>query len=271
VKIHPTALVSPGARLADEVEIGAYASIGNEVEIGPRTVVQSHAVIEGTVRLGADNFIGHGAILGGFPQDLSFDPGRRSGIEVGNRNVIREHVTIHRGTAADSLTTLGNENFLMAGAHVGHNCAIGNKVIIANNSLLAGYVVIEDGAFLGGGCIFHQFMRVGRLVIAQGGSKFGKDIPPFCLAAGRNLVFGLNVIGLRRAGFSVDERGEIKRAFRLLYNSGLNVSQALAQARTGEWIGPGRIFFDFIAQAQRRGICGFKRGRERSAAEEESR
>jgi UDP-N-acetylglucosamine acyltransferase len=265
VKIHPTAIVSSGARLAEEVEVGAYACIDDEVEIGARTVVQSHAVIEGRVRLGADNFIGHGAIIGGFPQDLSFDPGRRSGVEIGDNNTIREHVTIHRGTAADSLTKIGNGNFLMAGAHVGHNCTIGNKVIVANNALLGGHVAIEDGAFLGGGCVLHQFVRVGRLVITQGSSGFGKDIPPFTLAAETNLVFGLNAIGLRRAGFSADERAEIKRAFRLLYHSGLNVSQALARARTEEWSGPAQSFFDFVAEARRRGICAFARTRRTSS------
>ncbi len=123
----------------------------------------------------------------------------------------------------------------MAGAHLGHNCAIGNNVIIANNCLLGGYVAVDDGAFLGGGCVFHQFMRVGRLAITQGTSGFGKDIPPFVAAAGVNKVVGLNVVGLRRAGFSAEERAEIKAAFRLLYESGLNVSQALAQARAQKW------------------------------------
>lgn len=266
MKIHPTAIVDPGAQLGAEVEVGPYACLGPEVEIGPRTVVQSHAVIEGPVRIGAENRIGRGAIIGGWPQDLGFKPGTRSAVEIGDRNVIREHVTIHRGTAADSATRLGNDNFLMAGAHLGHNCTLGNKVMIANNCLLGGYVAVDDGAFLGGGCVFHQFMRVGRLVIAQGLSAFSKDIPPFCLAAERNLVFGLNVIGLRRAGFSAADRAELKRAFRLLYESRLNVSQALAQAREAEWSGPAQTFFDFVAEAKRRGICARRRTRDETAS-----
>ena len=258
MKIHPSAIVDPGARLGEEVEIGPYACIGAGVEIGPGTIVQSHAVIEGTVRIGAENRIGPGAIIGGWPQDLNFKPGTYSSVEIGDRNVIREYATIHRGTAADSATRLGDDNFLMAGAHLGHNCILGHKVIVANNCLLGGYVAVDDGAFLGGGCVFHQFMRVGRLAIAQGLSAFSKDIPPFCLAAERNLVFGLNVVGLRRAGFSGEERAELKRAFRLLYESGLNVSQALEQARTQAWPAPAQAFFDFVAEAKRRGICALR-------------
>ncbi len=259
--IHPTATIDPAARLGEEVEVGPYAVIGGEVEIGARTVVQSHAVLEGTVKLGADNRIGQGAIIGGFPQDLSFKAGTRSAVEIGDGNVIREHVTIHRGTADGSVTRLGNNNFFMAGAHLGHNCEIGNNVVIANNCLLGGYVTVDDGAFLGGGCVFHQFMRVGRLVITQGISGFGKDIPPFCAAAGVNKVVGLNVVGLRRAGFDAADRAEIKAAFHLLYESGLNVSQALAQAGEKTWREPAQKFFDFVAAAKRRGICALRRGR----------
>jgi UDP-N-acetylglucosamine acyltransferase len=267
VKIHPTAIIDPGAHLGEDVEIGPYALIGAEVEIGPRTFVQSHAVIEGAVRLGAANEIGHGAVIGARPQDLGFKIGTQSSVEIGDRNIIREHVTIHRGTAADSKTRIGNDNFLMAGAHLGHNCAIKNKVTIANNCLLAGYVSVDDGAFLGGGCVFHQFMRVGRLAITQGSSGFGKDIPPFVVAAGVNKVVGLNAIGLRRAGFGPEERGEIKAAFRLLYESGLNVSQALAEARARSWSVNAQQFFDFVASAQRRGICSLRHRREETDAE----
>ena len=267
MKIHPTAIVDPGASLGEDVEIGPYALIGKEVEIGPRTIVQSHAVIEGAVRLGAENEIGHGAMIGGLPQDLGFKAGTQSSVEIGDRNIIREHVTIHRGTAAGSTTRLGHDNFLMAGAHLGHNCAIGHKVIIANNCLLGGYVEVGDGAFLGGGCVFHQFMRVGRLAITRGTSGFGKDIPPFVAAAGVNKVVGLNVVGLRRAGFSAEDRAEIKAAFRLLYESGLNVSQALAQAGARKWREPAQAFFDFVAAAKRRGICALRRTREEAGAE----
>lgn len=259
MKIHPTALVSPSAQLAEDVEIGAFACIGDEVEIGARTVVQAHAVLDGLIRLGEENFVGFGAIIGATPQDLSFQPGTRSGVEIGRGNIIREQVTIHRGTAPASSTTIGDGNFLMAGAHVGHNCAIGNKTIIANNCLLGGHVTLEDSVFLGGGCVFHQFTRVGRLAITQGISGFGKDLPPYVIGAGVNKVAGLNVVGLKRADFGPGERAEIKAAFRLLYESGRNVSQALEEARTRQWSAPAQAFFDFVAAAKKRGICGLRR------------
>jgi UDP-N-acetylglucosamine acyltransferase len=259
LKIHPTAIIAPSAQLADEVEVGAYACIGPETEIGAGSVIQAHAVIDGFVRLGPGNVVGFGAVIGAPPQDLSFQAGTRSGVVVGRGNVIREHVTIHRGTAADSFTTIGDNNFLMVGAHLGHNCAIANKVIIANNCLLGGYVTVEDGAFLGGGCVFHQFMRVGRLAITQGNAGFGKDLPPFVVGAGVNKVVGLNVVGLKRAGFGAEDRAEIKAAFRLLYESGWNVSQALEKARERSWREPAQMFFDFVAAAKKRGICGLRR------------
>src|SRR4029077_9750850 len=173
---------------------------------------------------------GHGAIIGSAPQDVRFSEKTRSRVEIGNDNLIREYCTIHRGSTEGSATKIGNENFFMVGVHIGHNCSVGNDVIIANNVLLAGNVEILDQAFVGGGSTFHQFMRVGRLVMVQGSSAFGKDLPPFTMAAERNAVFGLNIVGLRRAGFNANERDEIKEAFKLVYLSGLNISQALERA-----------------------------------------
>ncbi|HEV2045102.1 MAG TPA: acyl-ACP--UDP-N-acetylglucosamine O-acyltransferase [Chthoniobacterales bacterium] len=262
LKIHPSAIVDPGAQIGADVEIGPFAVIGPQVRIGDRTVVQSHAIIEEEVVIGAGNFIGHGAIIGAPPQDLSFSPDQKTKVEIGNENVIREYCTIHRGSAEGSTTKIGDKNFLMAGAHVGHNCEIGNNVIIANNCLLGGHVRVDDGAFLGGGCVFHQHMRVGRLALTQGGSGFSKDIPPFVVAAEVNYVFGLNVVGLRRAGLSAKDRDEIKAAFKLLYTSGLNVGQAIEKAATMKFGAPAREFFDFVANAKKHGICPLKRGAE---------
>jgi UDP-N-acetylglucosamine acyltransferase len=260
LKIHSTAILNRHTQLGRDVEIGPYACVGGEVSIGDRSIVQSHVVLEGAVDLGSDNFIGHGAIIGTWPQDLSFDSKTKSSVRIGARNVIREHVTIHRGTAEGSATSMGDDNYLMAGAHLGHNCSIANKVIIANNCLLGGYVQVEDGAFLGGGSVFHQHMRVGRMAITQGHSAFGKDIPPFVIAAEVNYVFGLNVVGLRRSQFSAAERDEIKAAFKLLYTSGLNVGQAIEKAATRNFGAPAREFFEFVANAKKRGICPYKRG-----------
>jgi UDP-N-acetylglucosamine acyltransferase len=266
VKIHPTAIVDPGAQLGSDVEIGPHSIIGPGVKIGERTIVQSHVVLENDVAIGRNNFIGHGVIIGSVPQDLSFSPERKSKVEIGNGNVIREYCTIHRGTAEGSSTRIGDKNLLMVGVHLGHNCEIKNSVIIANNTLLAGHVRIDDSAFVSGSCGFHQHVHVGRLAMLQGGSVFGKDIPPFVIAAERNYVFGLNVIGLRRAGFSAKDRDEIKAAFRLIYTSGLNLAQALQKSSTLKLGAAAREFLDFVAHAKKRGICPYKR----SAEEEES-
>src|SRR6266571_5389865 len=250
-KIHPTAIVHPNARIGHDVQIGPFSIIGERVTIGDKTVVQSHVVIEGKVIIGHGNFIGHGAIIGAPPQDVSFSPERNTKVEIGNDNIIREYCTIHRGSPNGSATKIADENFLMAGAHIGHNCAIGNDVIIANNCLLAGYVRVDDGAFLGGGSTFHQHMHVGRLVMVQGSSAFGKDLPPFVVAAERNAVFGVNVVGLRRAGFNTQDREEIKTAFKLLYTSGLNTSQALEKAAVTDFGAAAREFFAFVAAAKK--------------------
>ena len=265
-KIHPAAIVDPAAKLGADVEIGPFSIVGPHATIGEKTIVQSHVVIEGEVAIGSGNFIGHGAIIGAPPQDVSFSPERKTKVEIGNDNVIREYCTIHRGSPEGSATKIGDKNFLMAGAHIGHNCVIGNNVVIANNCLLAGHVRVDDGAFLGGGSTFHQHMHVGRLVMVQGSSAFGKDLPPFVIAAERNSIFGVNVVGLRRAGFSQKDREEIKAAFKLVYLSGLNVSEALNKATTKEFRGPAREFLDFVANAKKRGICPLKR----SASEEMS-
>jgi UDP-N-acetylglucosamine acyltransferase len=261
--IHPTAIIGSRAKIGANVAIGPHTIIGDEVSIGDNTSIGANVVIEGEVLIGRDNRIGHGALIGGPPQDVSFPETTRSRVEIGDRNVIRELGTIHRGTKEDSATVIGHDNFLMAGVHVGHNCAIGNNVIIANNVLLAGYVSLADQAFIGGGSTLHQFMRVGRLVMVQGLSAFGKDLPPFTLAAERNAIFGLNVIGLRRGGFTAEQRDEIKRAFKLLYLSGLNTKQALEKSRETGWTEVGREFLDFVAEALKaRGICPYHRNSE---------
>ena len=260
MKIHPTTIVDPTAKIAADVSIGPYAVIGANAVIGARSAIASHVVIEADVIIGSDNVVDHAVIIGTAPQDLSFSAERKTRVEIGNENVIREHCTIHRGSAEGSVTRIGDKNFLMAGAHVGHNCEIGNNVIIANNCLLGGHVRVGDGAFLGGACVFHQNMSVGRLAIAQGASAFSKDIPPFVIAAERNYVFGLNVVGLRRAGFSAKDRDEIKAAFKLIYASDLNISQALDKAKKMKLGAAAREFLDFIASAKKRGICPLKRG-----------
>ncbi len=254
MKIHPTAIVDPGAQIGGEVEIGPYSVIGSGAVIGEKCMLQAHVVIEGSVRMGAGNFIGHGAIIGTSPQDLSFDPKIRSSVELGAGNVVREHCTIHRGSTEGSTTSMGDGNFLMVGTHLGHNCTLGNGVVIANDCLLAGYVRVDDRAFIGGGSRFHQGIRMGRLVMAEG--RFTQNLPPF-LSAAKNQVYGINVVGLRRAEFSAADRDEIKRAFKLLYRSGLNTKQALEKAGETEFGPIGREFFEFVANAGKRGIVSY--------------
>ena len=254
MKIHPTAIVDAGAQIGAEVEIGPYSIIGAGAVIGEKCVIQSHVVIEGSVKMGAGNFIGHGAIIGPIPQDLGFKPEIKSGVEIGAGNVIREYCTIHRGASEGSNTIVGNNSFLMVGTHLGHDCRIGNGVVIANNCLLAGHLRIDDGAFIGGGSRFHQGIRIGRLVMAEG--RFTKNLPPF-MSAAKNQVYGMNIIGLRRAGFSQAERDEVKRAFKLLYKSGLNTKQALEKTAEAGFGAIGREFFDFVAEAGKRGIISY--------------
>jgi UDP-N-acetylglucosamine acyltransferase len=263
LNIHPTAVVDAGAEIAPDAQIGPYAVIGTDVHIGPGTIVRSHTVIDRFVRIGRRNVIGPGCIIGAAPQDVSFKEERRTTVEIGDDNVVREHCTIHRGSAEGTVTTIGNKNFLMVGAHIGHNCAIGNHVIIANNCLLAGHVRVDDHAFLGGGSTFHQNMRIGRLVMVQGSSAFGKDLPPFTLAAERNAIFGLNVIGIRRAGFNSTEREDIKAAFKLLYLSALNLSQAIEAAAHANFGPLGREFFAFVEEAKKRSVCPYRGKKDR--------
>jgi len=253
--IHPSAFVDPTAQLGEGVEVGPGAIIEAGAIIGEGCKIQARAVIGSHVLLGARNTIGHGAIIGGDPQDFDFKPGTNSKVVIGDDNILREYVTIHRGTKEGSSTRVGNNNFLMVGVHLGHNASVGNRVIIANNCLLAGYVAVQDGAVLGGGSVFHQFIRVGRLCMVRGGERFGKDIPPFLVAYGTNLVAGINAVGLRRAGFSSATRLEIKRAFRFLYLEGRNISQALEEAATQQWGSEAESFFSFVREARRRGVC----------------
>jgi len=259
VRIHPTAIIDPRAQIGEDVEIGPYSIIGPGVIIGEKCVIQSHVVLEQSVKMGAGNFVGHGTVIGSAPQDANFDPKTKSGVAIGSGNVIREHCTIHRGTGEGSVTILGDRNFLLAGAHIGHDARVGNDVVMANDSLLGGHVQIGDGAFLGGGSMCHQHVRVGRLAMAQG--RTTRSVPPFITAVA-NFAIGINSVGLRRAGLSPTERAEIKRAFKLLYRSGLNTKQALEKAAELKFELPARELFDFAASPGTRGFVSYRSGLE---------
>jgi UDP-N-acetylglucosamine acyltransferase len=269
VKIHPTAIVEDGAVLGADVEVGPYALIGPEVIIGAGTRILGHAVITSRVTLGTKNVVGYGAVIGAPPQDFAHNESMISEVRIGNGNTFREYVTIHRGTKDGTATIVGDENLVMVAAHFGHNVRVGNRTVIANNCALGGYVQVQDGAVLGGGTVFHQHMRVGRLAMVRGGTRFGQDIVPFAMADEDNILAGLNAIGLRRAGFSSEARLELKRIFKIIFRSGMNVSQALAGINEAEWGPEVRELLGFIREAKR-GICVLHRRRKLSAASEDA-
>lgn len=253
-RIHSTALVDPGAELGDGVEIGPYVVIDAGVRLGEGCRVAAHAVLTGDTEIGAGTSLGYGCVIGSEPQDFAFDPSTRSSVRIGRENVLREYVTIHRGTKPGSVTEVGDGNFLMTGTHLGHNTKVGSRTIIANNCLMAGYVEIGDSAVLGGGTVFHQFIRVGKFSMVRGGTRFGKDIPPFAAADGENLLSGINSIGLRRNGFSPEARRQLRAAFKAIFRSGRNISQALDAVSGEAWGAEAAEFFAFI-RASKRGVC----------------
>jgi len=251
--IHPTAIVHPKARLDPTVRVGPYAVIDEGVELGAHCVVGPHVYLTGLTTVGAHNQFHAGGVIGDAPQDLKYQ-GEPTRLRIGDHNVFREHVTIHRSTRADGETVIGSHNFFMANAHIGHNSQLGDHIIIANGVLLGGYAVIQDRAFLSGNCLVHQFTRVGTLALMQGGSAISQDLPPFTVAQRQNEICGLNTIGLRRAGITADQRKELKRVYRWLFRSGKNLRAALAQAQRDFTTPAAKIMLDFIAGAKR-GIC----------------
>jgi UDP-N-acetylglucosamine acyltransferase len=268
--IHPTAVVDAGAHLGTGVCVGPYAVIEGGAVLGDGCVVQAHALVGRFVRMGSHNLVGAGAVLGADPQDLRFDGTVESFVQIGNGNRFREHCTVHRATQLGGATVVGNDNFLMVGVHVGHDSKLGDKAVLANGTMLGGHVVIEDGVFLGGGTLVHQFIKVGRLAISQGNTSLSKNLPPFLMASGLNAVVGLNVVGLKRLGFSSERRFEVKEAFDAVYRRGYNLAQALELARARQWSADVSHFWQFIESAGKRGICGW-RGRRAGRAERDER
>ncbi len=252
--IHPTAIVHPKAELGAAVSIGPYSVIYEDVVIGDRTQVASHVCIESGTQIGCDCQISPMAVLGGAPQDLKYS-GVPSSLIIGDRTTIREYVTINRATEEDDETRVGNDNLVMAYVHIGHNCALGDGVVLANGVQLAGHIEVGDWAGIGGMTPVHQFVRIGKLAFVGGMSRVAKDVPPYFLVAGSPLrVAGTNVVGLRRRGIPSETRLELKRAHRLLYRSGLNVGQAVERIRADLRACPEiACLIDFI-ETSRRGI-----------------
>jgi UDP-N-acetylglucosamine acyltransferase len=251
--IHPTAIVHPKAKLDPTAQVGPYALIDEGVEVGPECVIGPQVYLTGLTIIGAHNRFYAGAVIGEAPQDLKYH-GEPTRLRIGDHNVFREHVTVHRSNKAAEDTVIGSHNFLMAHCHVAHNCRLGNQVILANGVLLGGHVTLDDRVFLSGNCIVHQFVRVGTLALMQGGSGISKDLPPYTVARGGNGICGLNTVGLRRAGLTPAERLELKQLYRALFREGQNLGAAVASAREKFSSAPARVMLDFLA-GSKRGVC----------------
>jgi UDP-N-acetylglucosamine acyltransferase len=252
VAVHPTAVIDPGAQLGLDVEIGAYAVLGPGVEVGDGCRLGPHVVLERNVRLGPAVQLGAGVALGGAPQDLKYHD-EETWVEIGPRTVIREYSTVNRGTAATGMTAIGADCFLMTYVHVAHDCRIGDGVTIANATQLSGHITVEERATLSGLIAIHQFVTIGTHAFVGGASRVNQDIPPYVKAVGNPVeLFGLNSIGLQRAGFGPDTVAALKRAYRLLFNSAIPRADALLDLESdGARIPEVRRLMNFVATARR--------------------
>lgn len=264
--IHPTALIHPQAHLDSTVRVGPYAVIDDGVVIGPHCVIGPYAYLTGQTTIGAHNRFHAGCVIGDAPQDLKYrdEPTR---LRIGDHNVFREQVTVHRSAKLAEDTVIGSHNFLMHHSHVAHNCRLGDYNILVNGAMLAGHVTLADRVFISGNCLVHQFVRVGTLALMQGGAGISKDLPPFTIARGINRICGLNVVGLRRAGFTSAQRLELKELYHALFRSGQRMAEALAAAREKFPGEAARQVIEFVA-ASKRGICA-DMGRRGEEAEDE--
>ncbi len=256
--IDSTARISPTAVLEEGVEIGPNVIIGDCSRIGRGTIVMAHAVIGPWTTIGNDNKIHYGAVIGHDPQDFGYK-GEESFLEIGNGNSFREYVTVHRGNREGTATQIGDNNYFMVQSHVAHNCSIGNNIILAGGSLLAGHVTIEDRAIISGNCVVHQFCRIGMLSMMRGLSRTSRDVPPFCIMDETHTVRTVNLVGLRRNGYDAPRVRAVKNAFKVLFRGGPNMRENLEKAEAElEMTADVRYLVDFIKESKR-GVC-FGRG-----------
>lgn len=258
--VDPTAAVSPAARIHPNAVIGPRTRIGDfcivedDVVIGGDCVLEPYVFVKRWTTMGDRNEISAGTVLGTDPLDKNFK-GDRSYLRIGCDNKIREHYTISRGTQPESVTSLGDGNYIMTSGHVAHNCTIGNNVVIASCALIAGHVAIEDQAFISGGVVVHQFSKIGRLAMVGGNTRVNSDLPPFFMYSGFDVVVkGLNVVGLRRSGFTAAQVGAIKKTYKILYRSGLKLEEALLRI-TAEVPGDEAAHIVRFIRSSKRGIC----------------
>jgi len=253
--VAPTARVDPRAIVGPQCIIGDYCVIEADVILGARCRLEPYVYIKRWTTLGDDNELSAGVALGTDPFDKAFDPRDRSYLRIGHRNRIREHWTISRGTKPESATEVGDDNYIMSGGHIAHNARIGNGCTVAACALIAGYVEVEDQAFISGGAVIHQFSKIGRLAMIGGNVRVNQDAPPFFLYASFDIEpRGLNIVGLRRAGFSREEVATLRSAYRILYRSGLKLEEALARIE-GELGGPHAAHLARFIRSSQRGIC----------------
>jgi len=249
--IHKTSIIEGDVILGKDVKIGPFSYINGNIDIGDDTEIGPYVQIEGNVKIGKGNTIYHSAYIGAPPQDISYK-GDESFVEIGDNNIIREFIQIHRGSKADSVTRLGSNCLLMGGAHLAHNINVGNHVTIANYSVLAGYVEIDDYCFISGLCGFHQFVNIGKYCMIGGCSRINKDCPPFMIISGNPpKVAGINSVGLKRMDFSLERRNQIKMAYKTIYKSGKNVSQAIAQLKDSPHTNDINELIKFIESSER--------------------
>ena len=229
--VHPTAIVAPDAQLGEGVEVGPFAIIGPQVSVGRGSKIDPRAILEQNVRIGEECSVGTGSILGGRPQDLKY-AGEETWVEIGDHTVIREYCTINRGTTQSRVTRLGKHCLVMTYVHIAHDCHIGDRVILTNGVQLAGHVTVDQCAIISGLTPVHQFVKIGAYAFIGGMSRVTKDVPPYTKAVGNPMkLYGLNAVGLQRHGFTPETVSELKKAYRLFFRSGLNISQALERAR----------------------------------------
>ena len=247
-RIHPEAVIGPGA------VIGEYCVIEQDVEIGAECRLEPYVYIKRWTTMGERNSISAGTVLGTDPFDKAFT-GERSYLRIGNGNIIREHYTISRGTKPESITVVGDDNFIMGSGHIAHDCRIGNQTVIASCALVAGYVEVEDQAFISGGVVIHQYSKIGRLAMLGGNTRVNSDVPPYFMYSDFNVAAkGLNLVGLRRAGFSHEDIAALKNAYRILYRSGLKLEEALRRIESEIEGEHARHLVEFI-RSSKRGIC----------------
>jgi UDP-N-acetylglucosamine acyltransferase len=251
--IHPTAIISPKAQLHSTVEVGPFAVIDANVSIGPGCRVGPHVYLTGHTAIGENNRFHAGCVIGDAPQDIKYNDAPTR-LVISDGNLFREGTTVHRSAKAEEATVVGSNNFLMVNSHLGHNVSVGDHVIIANGALIAGHVQIADRVFISGNCLVHQFVRIGTLALMQGGSAISQDLPPYTVAHRSNAICGLNVIGLRRAGISDEDRLELKRLYNKLFCAGQNLSEAILQARSEFTGAPAKAMLEFVASSKR-GVC----------------